>query len=50
MAAAASEVHMRYSDLEQLANSIIVVADYAGNLKFYMRASADDDENQGDMF
>lgn len=51
LAAAASDVHMLYNDLEQLANSIIVVADYSGKLRFYMRASADDmTDHQGDMF
>jgi len=50
LAAAASEVHMLYTDLEQLANSVIVVADYGGNLRFYMRASAEESEHQGDMF
>jgi hypothetical protein len=39
LAAAASAVHMEYADLEQLANSILVVADYRGVLRFYMRAS-----------
>jgi WD40 repeat protein len=51
LAAAASDVHMLYTDLEQLANSIIVVADYSGQLRFFMRASADDEiDNFGDMF
>jgi hypothetical protein len=51
LAAAASDVHMLYTDLEQLANSIIVVADYSGKLRFFMRASADDmTDHQGDMF
>jgi len=43
LAAAASEVHMLYTDLEQLANSIIVAADYTGKIRFYMRASASSD-------
>ncbi len=45
LVAAASEVHMLYNDLEQLANSIIVVADYTGKLRFYMRASASEEES-----
>jgi len=43
LAAAASEVHMLYTDLEQLANSIIVSADYTGKIRFYMRACASTD-------
>jgi len=51
LAAAASDVHMLYTDLEQLANSIVVVADYNGQIRFFMRASADDEvDNAGDMF
>jgi len=50
LAAAASDVHMLYTDLEQLANSIIVSADYSGRVRFFMRASADEVDHQGDMF
>jgi hypothetical protein len=50
LAAAASDVHMMYTDLEQLANSIIVSADYSGRLRFFMRASAEEVDHQGDMF
>jgi len=50
LVAAASEVHMLYNDLEQMANSIIAVADYSGAIRFFMRASAEEVEMQGDMF
>ena len=34
---------MLYEDLEYLKNSIVTTADYAGKIRFYMRAAAADE-------